>query len=41
MSEFLNSGADIVVGDEEEVQRALANLVQQQSLKMTDPASAM
>ena len=29
MSEFLNSGADIVVGDEEEVQRALASIVQQ------------
>lgn len=34
MSEFLNSGADIVVGDEEEVQRALASIVQQQSMKI-------
>jgi CPA2 family monovalent cation:H+ antiporter-2 len=30
MPEFLNAGADIVVGDEEEVQRALADIVMQQ-----------
>ena len=34
MSEFMNAGADIVVGDEAEVQRALANIVQQQSMKL-------
>lgn len=30
ISEFLNAGADFVVGDEEEVQRALASVAQQQ-----------
>jgi len=34
MSEFLNAGADIVVGDEEEVQRTLAVVVQQQCMKI-------
>lgn len=40
MSEFLNSGADIVVGDEEEVQRALASIVQQQSEKIAEASVA-
>ena len=30
MSEFLNAGADIVVGDEEEVRKALASTVHEQ-----------
>lgn len=36
MSEFLNAGADIVVGDEEEVQRSLASIVRQQCQQITE-----
>ena len=40
MAEFLNAGADIVVGDEEEVHKALASTVRQQFLRLaTDETS--
>ncbi len=41
MSEFLNAGADIVVGDEEEVQRTIAVVVQQQCIKIVAANSAV
>ena len=41
MSEFLNAGADIVVGDEEEVQRSLAVVVQQQCIKIVANSTAV
>lgn len=41
MSEFLDAGADIVVGDEEEVQRTLAVVVEQQCLKIVAISTAV